>query len=425
MALRAGAGKSPIEIPDRFLPTEGFTCIHDNLYTRVLLLENGSSRVALAVVDLTSMPAHLIDGRKQIVSRMGAVDPSGIWICTSHTFSAPHYRPEVMLTSNEEKEKNGLLLQAIDKSLGNAAAQAKGGLQPAKLGYGAGQCGVNVNRDIPTSDGWWLGGNDQGTSDKEVSVIRIESLAGKPIAVCANYAVQSSVMNEAIMEDGGKPITSDLFGSAARHVEQRYGSGCVALFTVGAAGDQEPFLTANRHTVDQKGAAARADIHGAGFYLMELLGERLGDRVFRICEQICCTQVSPVLQTASGQVRCSGQAIPQSIRDIHATKQYTYQSGKDLDVPIWIMQIGDMELVGVQVEFTCKTGLEIKKRSPFPHTMVLTMVNGAAKYMADEESYNRITYEAMNSKFAKGSAEKAEKKILSMLEDYSCNEGRK
>jgi hypothetical protein len=38
-------------------------------------------------------------------------------------------------------------------------------------------------------------------------------------------------------------------------------------------------------------------------------------------------------------------------------------------------------------------------------TLVMTMVNGASKYMADKESYDNMTYESMNSPFGKGSAD--------------------
>ena len=35
----------------------------------------------------------------------------------------------------------------------------------------------------------------------------------------------------------------------------------------------------------------------------------------------------------------------------------------------------------------------------------MTMVNGGAKYMTNAEGYDNITYEAMNSRYARGSAE--------------------
>ena len=47
-------------------------------------------------------------------------------------------------------------------------------------------------------------------------------------------------------------------------------------------------------------------------------------------------------------------------------------------------------------ELSAITGAAIRARSPFPHTLVVTMVNGAAKYMPDAAAYRDITCEAMN-----------------------------
>ena len=41
--LKVGAGKSAISIPDSLLPLDNFTTVHDDLYVRVLLLQNGDS----------------------------------------------------------------------------------------------------------------------------------------------------------------------------------------------------------------------------------------------------------------------------------------------------------------------------------------------------------------------------------------------
>ena len=69
------------------------------------------------------------------------------------------------------------------------------------------------------------------------------------------------------------------------------------------------------------------------------------------------------------------------------------------------VRIGEIALVGVRPELNCISGLAVSNVSPFQNTLVCTMVNGAAKYMADRKSYDRFTYEAMNSPFGKGAAE--------------------
>ena len=59
---------------------------------------------------------------------------------------------------------------------------------------GTGVSYINVNRDRidPKTQGWWEGSNYEGTSDKTVAVIRIETPGGEPIAVYYNYAVTAS-----------------------------------------------------------------------------------------------------------------------------------------------------------------------------------------------------------------------------------------
>lgn len=408
-----GVARCAIDIPDSFFPEKGFVGVHDKLYTKTLLMDNGTGRIAFVVIDLTSLLDS--DQLKEIVSREGDVDPANIFICASHTFSAPHAMPAFMVRPEEDKTKNNMLQQAINDSISKSVTDAKKNMQPAKIGYGTGSCNVNVNRDMLTAEGWWHGSNDHGISDKDAAVIKFEDLKGNPLAVLMNYAVQSSIMSESIMKNGGKLVSSDLGGAAAHYVEQQYNNQIVALFTTGAAGDQEPLLTACRYIVDKNGRSARTDIHDDGYVLVDLLGERLGSEAVRVSEQIHSVQSQIPLLIVKDSVRCQSQIMPSHIMDIHPTKKYNYQSNGEIDVPIEIMQIGDIVLVGVQPELACKIGIDIKQKSPFKNTIIMTMVNGAAKYMADAESYDNITYESMNSNFAKGSAEIVENKIISML----------
>ena len=209
---------------------------------------------------------------------------------------------------------------------------------------------------------------NMASSDHDVAVLRFDDLNGVPLAVLMNYAVQSSVMDGSVMEDGGKLITPDLGGAAAHYVEQQYGDNVVAVFTTGAAGDQSPFFNANRYTIDKVGHWSRTDIHDTGYILVDLLGELLGSEVVRVTEQIHGVQKDMPLQVVNDSVRCQGQVMPKSIADIRPTTTYEYQLKGDIDVPIAMMQIGDIALAGVQVELSGKTGMTVKEQSPFENT---------------------------------------------------------
>jgi len=70
-----------------------------------------------------------------------------------------------------------------------------------------------------------------------------DHLSGDPIAVYANYAVHGVVMYLAHTQDGHIQITGDLPGATSNYVEDRLENNMVALWTSGAAGDQNPLFT--------------------------------------------------------------------------------------------------------------------------------------------------------------------------------------
>ena len=252
----AGAGRADVQIPSELYPVDGFTAQHDPMVTRVLVLDDGSVRVGIVVVDQTSISEGSIAGMKAILKKVAGVQPENAIVVASHTFSAPHALSGPNTTEDIKKRAVGLE-QAIEASVEEAASQAKSKMQPARVGFGLGTSLVNVNRDVPTPQGWWLGSNDAGYADHSLALIRIDSLDGKPLAFIMNLAVQSSIMDHSVVEKGGKLITSDLAGAATHYLESRYDSDAVALFLIGAAGDQEPYLKANRHVVDKDGSSSQ------------------------------------------------------------------------------------------------------------------------------------------------------------------------
>lgn len=96
-------------------------------------------------------------------------------------------------------------------------------MRPARTGLGIGASRVNVQRDVPTPHGWWLGADDNGPVDGCVGVTRIEGEDGRPIVVLVNHAVQSSVMNGSVTQAGERQVTADLAGATSRRMEESYG----------------------------------------------------------------------------------------------------------------------------------------------------------------------------------------------------------
>ncbi|MFE9997257.1 hypothetical protein [Streptomyces avermitilis] len=325
-----------------------------------------------------------------------------------HTFSAPHVQAVGSSTGAAQ------YVEQIKRAASTAVGAAVKGLRAVRVGYGTGKCDVNVNRDVLTADGWWLGTGEAGPSDKSGGVTRFDDLDGNPIAVLMNYSVQSSVMMESVMANGDLPVTADLAGAAVQHIEKQY-DAAVGFFLVGSCGDQSPAFRSKRYTIDKGKDWPQVDAQEAGWLLLAVQGERLGTEVVRVSETIKATSGgarSPLrLVTDSVTVNTMTPGHP-----TRPTTTYDFTPNGTADVPIWVLRVGDGVFVGVAPELSTDTALSIKKHSPFPHTAVLSMIEGGSKNMAEARSYARITYEAMDSSYAQGSAETVAAKIGDMLD---------
>jgi hypothetical protein len=415
--MRAGAGRAVIEFPAELFPTEGFIGVHDELHVRVLLLEN-ENKVALVSIELTSISGEFVAALQKMLGEVTGFLPENILICATHTFSAPHFLPVHLIKSPADKQKNDLLFQAIQTAAIKATSMAVSGMKSARFGCETGVCDVNVNRDVLTADGWWLGSNETGPSDKTVTVLRFETLEGTPIAILFNYGVQPSVMDGSQLTSGGRLVSADLTGAASRFVEQAYGDAITSLFFLGAAGDQAPSLKAKYQYIGSDGHIHAEDIHEQGFIIAEMLGKRLGIEVLHVAESISCQSGSEPISIKNLTVKCPGQKMNMDIKSLHPTKQYIFVPAEERVEPVVIIRMGDVALVGVRPELSCCMASSIRKRSPFPKTIFMTMVNGGAKYMPDRSAYDRITYESMNSPFARGSAEILTRAVLKQLRVY-------
>ena len=414
--LKAGAGKAPIKITSAMLPSsDGFTTVHDDLYVRIVLLESDSRRYAIIVLDTTSVndPSALA-GLRAIATKVAGVAAADTMITVTHNFSSPHLNGTAGLTGSE-LTKAKLYLEAVLTATTTAVTDAVTALRAARVGYGTGTADVNVNRNVRTAEGWWLGTGEEGPSDKSVRITRIDDLDGNPISILINYNVQSSVMMESVMTDGALPITADLAGAAVAHVEQQYGNGVVPLFLVGACGDQAPAFRSLRATIDKDKKWSTIDAHDAGWLLLTAQGERLGTEVVRVAQAIdtATENAGSDLQLITGSFTAT--EVKQSATNQAPTMHDAFTPDGTSAVPIWVLQVGDGVFVGLEPELSTNTALAIMRDSPFKHTNVMSMFEGGAKNMPEAWDYDNITYEALDSFYAEGTAEKAVAKARQLL----------
>jgi len=406
--LRAGAARIDYTPRGPQLPAS-FTGVLDPIFVRAVVLDNGSTRAGLVAIDAGALPTDIY---KKVSSRAAAelkIPPSQLLMSASHTHSVP-FR----------------LDNSVEEIVLRSLREAAGKLQPALVEYGTGVSYINVNRDRvdPKTNRWWEGPNYDGTSDKTVAVVRIATPDGKPIAVYYNYAVHGVITGTLDM------ISGDIPGAASRYVEESLGDDAVALWTSGAAGDQNPIYFNQTYELRDIRIADYAkrgeDISnamppgGQGMdrnnprvkllmdqqkRMNETLGQMLGEEVLHVLrEGLEKSPTDATLRGAQASFSCPARQRTDSGR---AGNPGSYVDAGEVAIGLGALRIGDVYVGAVDAEVYNAIAQRLKRESPFKHTLMVTLTNGMAEtgYIPSDDAFGHNVFEVLSSRLKPGCAE--------------------
>ena len=393
--LLAGAAKIDITPEDLTgltnlwrTPFEG---IHDPIFVRALIVDNGINRAVIVAADLVEF-GDTTELREQIKQEIG-VPVENILITVSHDHNAPRVGS---ITSGATAQKGGPATEEYTKfvyaRILDAIRQAKATMQPAQVGIGRGTADVNTNRDVFTSEGWMLGVNPNRPSDKTVWVIKFETESGNPIALLINYAVHSVALGV-----NNSLVTGDLAGAAERYIEHYYDDKVVALWTLGSAGDQNPKY------MSYKEEPPLFPDRVPGYPIMDALGIILGEEVVRVACQIKRMTSNVRIEADEKVVPCPARVPPRNQdRDGIEVEQVD-----SLNLRMGLIMIDHIALTWVSGEVATNIYWRLRQESPFSNTIMVTIANDRVGYIVDDADYDTPTFASMASPFQRGYAEAA------------------
>ena len=249
---------------DRKGPATG---THDPLFAKVLLLDDGTTRLAWITLDL----GRPFGNESMAIVRERVRKSTGVThVCfsASHTHSAP-----TIDEFYEEGKRPTWETAALDKiSAGIESAASR--LEPALIGAGEGSVFIGHNRRFIQPDGkvkmLWRNATKEPTHplDPRVGVLRVDNVSGKTLAVLVNYACHPVVFGPDNLQ-----YSADYPSAMAEVVEGSFGKDSVCLFLQGAAGDINPYY--DKMQLDE-GAEA----------LMRETGRQLGTEALRVAKSI-------------------------------------------------------------------------------------------------------------------------------------------
>ncbi len=375
-----------------------FTDVHDPIFARGLVLDNGTTVVAIVALDLIEV-GDTPPGRKLIEQELG-IPITHVLIPASHDHNAPRagaVTPGGVAHPNTP-ETDAFTQTLFDKIVA-VVKQAKDSLQPAKFGLAAGSVDVNVNRDEYKPQGWGLGYSPDRQSDKTVWVMKFETTAGQPIAILFNYAVHSTVTL------GTARLSGDLAGEAERFVEQKYHEKLVALYTMGAAGDQSPKYNGAfpASGAESEGGGMNAqrepERSAAAFDAMHAQGVMLGSEVVRVSSEMRNLTSSVRLNSAERVISCPTKPGTNMMPDMKQEQTST------MPLHLGLILINDVALTAVSGEVVTNIYWHLKRASPLADTLMLTIANDRLGYIADDAAYDTPYFEVHGSPLARGCAE--------------------
>ncbi len=403
--IKVGAAKLNITPAKEELASNSLG-IHDSIYCRAIVIDNGVTGAALVTVSGNQDERSWKAATQQIEKELG-IPAVNIVLSSTHSHSVGR-------------------VQNLDQKIFTAVKMAKAKLQPARIGWGTGVSYINVKRDLidPKTRKWWEGPNYDGPADRNVYVINFEALDGTPIAVYYNYAMHAVLMGQYDM------VSDDAPGATSKYIEDSFDNKMVAVWSEGACGDINPIYfqqTFDLRDIRIKDYAKRGeDISnamppgGVGLdrkdptvqklmkeqeSITNAMGVMLGEEVKHVMRSIDRTTDKAEIKAAQNVLKFPGRTRTNQGR---GGIEGTYVDGDSVTIRVGVLVIDDIALGTVNGETYNHIARQFIKESPYAKTMMVTIANGSSTtgYIPDDASFGQNVFEVLSSRLKPGYAER-------------------
>lgn len=349
--------------------------VHDSLYHRILVLDDGRRPFVLVSSDLGAFSPSVFDRFCGELKRRTGVEEDQIWWSVTHTHAGPELGPYELAAGffperfqhewdrDYAGEVQALLMDRVEEALKK--------LQPARLRIGTATALANTNRRARTPEGKIvLGINPYGPVDRQIGLIRLERPDGSPLALVANYAMHGTVLGAV------KQISGDAPGIVASYVEEQLGAPL--LYVNGAAADVGPlyFFQSNFRRLPEFKVLLGDPILQAD---RSLLGEPAGQVELKHQLRFVETPMKP------------GLDWPEALS---AYQRRTPAGERQVRIPVRFLRLSqDTVLWSAPLELFSQIAQQVRQASPFSHTFYFGYTNGWLGYLPTAAAFAEGGYE--------------------------------
>lgn len=395
--------------------------IHDDLYARALVLDDGSNAAAIISVDLLWVPPQITSEVRAMVKDQTGIAEQNILISATHTHFGPKLYSRMKLGPQTPDNKvDASYVHTLVKKMSNTVFLAHKSMQDVKLGAARGRLPeivynrrtrlpdgkVKMSFSLPaeviatrkikqTSDGetrvTFATQAEQpeltfGPIDPETWVLRVSDPNGRIVGSVVNFACHA--VSGSGYEDWFYSISADYPGVTTQIVEQAEGGIC--LLIPGTSGDIVPL---------KRGKEARFSI-----------GKAIAGEAIRLLQFVPATDdIEIEAMTTEVTMPLKQDLSPDRIMD-------TGEDKKHLTTEFQILRLGDIYILGLPGEVLVEIGLEIKKKANLQKLLIIALANDPIGYVCHSAAYDEGGYESgSGTNLAKGAGEIMVKKALALI----------
>ena len=398
----------PVLVNGGFLQSQA-SKIKDPIRAKCLVLDDGTIRLAIVVVDTCMMPRELIDRAKSLASEKTGIRIDRMLVSATHTHSAPAAMGALGCPADENYVKRlpGLIAESIERAVRN--------LEPARIGFST------IDDDVHTHCRRWIRRRDKmlddpfgertiranmhpgyqnpdvigpsGPVDPEMIVLSVQSRSGRPIAVLANYSMHYF---------GAESISADYYGRFASTLAQQLGGQAVepafvGIMSQGTSGDQmwmdygapksDPGLDAYAADVARVAHQAYQSINYHDHLPLGMVETTLVlDR--RVPDPKRLAWAKTIVDQMNTRAKTNDKPVaPQSQAEVYAKEAIYLHEEPRRELKLQAIRIGGLGITAIPNEVFAITGLKIKMQSPFDSTMNIELANGSEGYIPPPEQH--------------------------------------
>lgn len=427
--FKAGAAKVNIT-PFLGGPMSGYAArdrgsegVHDELYAKALVLDDGKTAVAFVTSDLIGVDHVFTSEVRAAVKAQVGIPEDRVWLCGSHTHFGPHiYRHRV-----EEKDpfqpQDRAYIQVLVHKMASAIKMAFDARRPARLGAGHAVAeGISYNRRLIRDDGKVemsltlpppYEGLKFGPVDAGVELLKVLGESDEDvIASVINFACHPVSSTDRMYE-----FSADYPGYAMDLIEKVEGGVC--LFALGCAGNIVPIQRRGR-SKRQVGLSLGGVVLKA-LQWMQVSGEvsvraarkeiGLPLRAFGTDAEMQKEIASAKAALEAAQQRSASRRelteLGEALRVAEAMPRWAkrFAEQKACATEIQAFRVGDVRMVGLPGEVFTELGLMVKEALKPAPVLVVSLSNDNPGYIPIRQAYGEGGYESTVSCLAPGCGE--------------------